>query len=180
MRARTNLLALCISAASACSNWLMPHDTGLSGRTTDLGRAPGLKFEMRTQPRGSKVPGAALLPGGVTDHAYVGIIPVELGVSISPMVTAGINEHGLTCDMQTLITTEMPAPSRTSADLFVEWFCGWALGGFADTDSVREALLNRSAVHVYGSALESGGHSRRQTLIDDTGCNDLMSAATRP
>ena len=85
------------------------------------------------------------------------------------MITAGINEHGLTCDMQTLITTKMPAASNTSADLFVELFCQWALGGFADTDSVRAALLNASAVHVFGSELESGSNGQHYSLRDANG-----------
>ena len=45
-------LLLLLPRSDACSNWLMPHDTGLSGRTTDLG-GKGLEFKLRTLPRGS-------------------------------------------------------------------------------------------------------------------------------
>ena len=172
--ARASLLSLLLLPlqAEACSNWLMPHweHSGLSGRTTDLGSiAPGLSFEMRTLPRGTEAPGAKLLPGGKTQHGILAIVPTEFTIRIGPMITAGINEHGLTCDMQTLITTKMPAASNTSADLFVELFCQWALGGFADTDSVRAALLNASAVHVFGSELESGSNGQHYSLRDANG-----------
>ena len=54
-----------LAAISGCSNWLMPHDTGLSGRTTDLGsvkvfHTEVLGFEMRSVPRSSKAPGATI------------------------------------------------------------------------------------------------------------------------
>ena len=164
------ILAMALAvAASGCSNWQMPHDTGLSGRTTDLGSIPGLTFEMQSLPRSSKVLGSKLLPGGVTQYGYLGINPTLVGKSVGPMVAAGINEKGLTCDMQTLITTEMPPPSNTTADLFIELFCQWALGGFADTDSVRAALLNSSRVHVYGSSLESGAKGQHYSLRDAAG-----------
>jgi penicillin V acylase-like amidase (Ntn superfamily) len=162
------LLAL-VGSATACSNWLMPHDTGLSGRTTDLGSSPGLSFEMRTLARGSKTLGTKLLPGGVNPYGFLGIVPVEFNQSVAPMVTAGINEKGLTCDMQTLITTKMPPPLNSSADLFVELFCEWALGGFESVDDVHAALLNASRVHVYGDALESGANGQHYSLRDSTG-----------
>ena len=161
-------LLLLLPRSDACSNWLMPHDTGLSGRTTDLG-GKGLEFKLRTLPRGSKALGTALLPGGVSSFGYLGVVPALGPLEVSPMVAAGINEKGLTCDMQTLITTEMPSKSSngTSANLFVELFCQWALGGFADTDSVRDALLSR--VHVYGSKLESGANGQHYSLRDALG-----------
>jgi penicillin V acylase-like amidase (Ntn superfamily) len=108
-------LALALGGASGCSNWLMPHKTGLSGRTTDLGSFPGLAFALRSFPQNQSAAGTQLLPHGRGVYGYLGVVP-DLGVSVSPMVTAGINEKGLTCDMQTLITTEMPPPCAPDPD----------------------------------------------------------------
>ena len=163
------MLLVATVAALGCSNWLMPHGTGLSGRTTDLGGSKLLAFEMRTLPRGSSVLGSKLLPGGVTSYGYLGVVPTVVSKQVAPMVTAGINEQGLTCDMQTLITTQMPPKSNSSSDLFVELFCQWALGGFNDTDGVRAALLDPQRVHVYGSHLESGVNGQHYSLRDRHG-----------
>lgn len=116
------------------------------------------------------MPGAALLPSGVTTFGYLGIAPAVEKVPVGPMITAGINEKGLTCDMQTLITTKMPERLNASkVNLFIELFCQWALGGFADTDSLRAALTNSSRVHVYGSAVESGADGQHYSLRDAKG-----------
>lgn len=109
-------------------------------------------------------------PGGVTTFGYLGIVPVVASLPIGPMVTAGLNEKGLTCDMQTLITTEMPkASGNASKDLFIELFCQWALGSFPDTASVRAALLDSDRVHVYGGKLESGANGQHYSLRDAAG-----------
>jgi len=162
-------LALLVAGACACSNFLMPHDTGLSGRTMDLGSIFGLDWEFRTFPLGSATRSSRALPNGVTRFGFVGVIPIELKLPVASLVTAGLNEAGLSCDMQTLISTEYPPPSNTAADLDALYFCEWALGAFADTDSARAALLDPTAVHFTGPEALSGSLGQHYVLRDRLG-----------
>jgi choloylglycine hydrolase len=87
---------------------------------------------------------------------------------ITSMVYAGINEAGLTCDEQTLLTTEMAPPLNTSADINVKYFCQWALSNFATSDDVRAVLLNGTA-HIWGTKETSGAKGVHHSLRDALG-----------
>ena len=169
MHLRTLTAILLATPTRACSNFLMPHGTGLSGRTMDLGSLPGLDWELRSQPAGAVTHSAKLLPGGATTYGYLGVVPLEARVPISPLVLAGLNEKGLSCDVQTLITSEYPRPSNASAELDILYFCEWALGGFADTDSVRAALLDASRVCFTAPKALDGSNGQHMSLRDASG-----------
>ena len=55
-----------IGGTDACSNFIMPHDTGLSGRTLDLGGFPFLDWQITTVPKGTSTAGSRLMPGKTT------------------------------------------------------------------------------------------------------------------
>ena len=159
-------LILLPALATACSNWLMSNDYMISGRTMDLGPIPGLEWSLSTSPRGTALhPEAG--PVRTAKYGIVGIV-ADRPVKMPAMVTGGLNEAGLSCDEQTLITTDMPPKTNTSADVNVEYFCQWALSNFASTDEVRGALLNGSA-HIWGTNATSGSSGLHHSLRDAEG-----------
>ena len=161
---RIHLLYL-VGWSSGCSSWLMPNDPNnycISGRTTDLGNTNGLAWAIMTSPIGRRlhpeaggVRFAKFGALGVVANASIGFEPhhgptVNGSQFIEDRVYAGINTEGLTCDCQTLTSSELAPPTNTSKDLNVLYFCQWALSMFANTDEVRAALLSGS-VHIWGA-----------------------------
>merc|ERR1740117_218061 len=139
----------------------------ISGRTMDLGSFPGLNFEMQSYPRGVKLSGNCL--GDRSRYGMVGIVPLEASIiELRFMVTGGINDQGLSCDVQTLLNTQYPKPLNDSRkDLHMLNFCQWALSQHSSTNTVEQALTNGS-VHVHaGSAFD--GNGQHYSLRDSSG-----------
>ncbi len=77
-----------------CSNFLMENDYVLSVRTVDS--PTPLSYGVLTSPRG-----ATLAHNGATArYGYVGFATRELGVVVQGILSGGLNEAGLTCDVQ--------------------------------------------------------------------------------
>jgi penicillin V acylase-like amidase (Ntn superfamily) len=151
-------------AVPACSNWLMNNSYHVSGRTMDLGPITGLGWALQSTPRGKNL--APL--GCAAKLGYVAFVPTILSVADAAMASGGLNEAGLSCDEQTLITTQMPRATNTSADLNVINFCEWALSQHTTTGGVRESLLNGS-VHVWGGPSSDGSNGLHHSLRDAAG-----------
>jgi penicillin V acylase-like amidase (Ntn superfamily) len=88
------LVLLPLPATHSCSNFLMENDFVLSVRTVDS--PTPLSYGVLTSPRG-----ATLTHNGATArYGYVGFATRELGVVVQGILSGGLNEAGLTCDVQ--------------------------------------------------------------------------------
>jgi len=136
----------------------MNHDYKLSVRTMDLGPEPGLAFGILTAPRGSAIVGSAKAgTSAVTKYGALRFIPVEGGVKVPGMATGGLNEHGLSCDMQTLIMTEYPNATNSRSDLGASYFCEWALGMCTTVAELKAAVLN-GTITIHRDAITTDQH----------------------
>ena len=156
-----------LGAASACSDWIMDDDYGLSVRTMDLGDGPS--FSLRTQPRGHKAAVAANLPpakyghiisvGANVSHATKLQQHVEGTLPTDEMAFAGMNEAGLSCDLHALLNSSYPPLSTAvgKKNIMLYYFCNWALAQF-DTAAAVKAALSSGDVHLWGpAAMEDDG-----------------------
>jgi penicillin V acylase-like amidase (Ntn superfamily) len=137
--------------ASACSNFLLSNDFVISGRTMDLG--VGLSFGVATIPRGSNLTN----PNRKSRHGFVGFIPV-LGFPLDHIVTAGLNEAGLSCDQQTLLGTVYPnASGNPQTDIGIDAFCEYVLATFDNTTQLAAAIASKS-ITVHGPSIAGKQH----------------------
>ena len=159
-RARTLAFARAFASARAlplhsshwcCSTWL----------------AGGLSWGLATSPRGASLH-PDVKPVRTAKYGSVGFVPIVGGVHMPALVTGGLNEVGLSCDEQTLITTEMPPATNKSTDVNVEYFCQWALSTYASVDEVRSALLG-GAAHIWGGRINNGANGIHHSLRDASG-----------
>eukprot|EP01047_Picozoa_sp_COSAG01_P018813 COSAG01_NODE_1028_length_12028_cov_5.688826_4_plen_261_part_00 len=123
------LLLVCarLAPSHACSNFFMNNDTfRISARTMDLGSG---NFEMVVRPAGKN--------GSL---GLVTFAPSEAGVAVDTFSTGGLNEAGLSCDLQTLIHSEFPKPTAGKLTVPAQGFCLWALGDHSSVRSVKAAL----------------------------------------
>lgn len=135
-------------AASGCSHFAMENDFALTGRTMDLGNIPGASWTVLTVPRGSK---------GLrsSKYGYVGFVLKEV-VIVEDIVFAGVNDAGLSCDLNALLGTQYPQPSKVLDNLDAFSLCRWALEGFGSVAELKEGL---KAVNFVKTALTlSGAH----------------------
>ena len=148
------LLLLSPSSTSPCSNFQMQNEYQISVRTMDLG-LPFAAFGIRTVARGAALAAPA---HAVARLGFVSFVPEKLGVVMGDMVAGGMNEAGLSCDLQTLLGTVYPAKTgNASTDLPVNNLCEWLLGHCASVDEARAALANRT-VTPHGPCLAGGSH----------------------
>jgi penicillin V acylase-like amidase (Ntn superfamily) len=121
------LLAAHVPDAAACSNFAMNNEYRLSVRTMDLGSAP-VSFGALTVPKGTPLQWHAT----PATHAFVGFATREAGVLLPHIVSAGLNDQGVSCDMQTLLGTQYPnassAPNASATDVGVDNFCETVMG----------------------------------------------------
>lgn len=103
----------------------------ISARTMDLGSG---KFGLITIPRGTKY------NDSITKYGFVGFYPIEGSLALEGVVTGGLNEMGLSCDMQTLIGTDYPPINPNGTNIMNAYFCRWAIGNFANVSQVKSAL----------------------------------------
>lgn len=139
-RAFVTLIASTMLAAAVhgCSNFALERSSSyrLSVRTKDLTGAHD--FAWMVVPRGRR---DALGRAGI--YGYVGAIETTPNSTYSndTIVSAGLNEAGLSCDTQTLIGTRYPTPSgNVSRDLRSLQFCRWALAQFSTVSAMAAAL----------------------------------------
>lgn len=86
-------------------------------------------------------------------------------------VSGGLNDQGLSCDEQTLITTLMPARSgNASRDVAVDNFCMFVLSAYSGVAALG-ADLRSGAVHVWGSAASSGDAGLHHVVRDASGAS---------
>jgi penicillin V acylase-like amidase (Ntn superfamily) len=157
-----------LAASLGCSNWLMENSYVLSGRTMDLG-LPTQSFGLQTLPAGGTL-SSLVKPVSTARYGSVGAIPLAnspWGKNVHGF-TGGLNERGLSCDVQTLTSSEMGPASNTSKDVYVLYFCEFVLATFADTKTLGAALRNGS-VHVWGDASTSGSGGFHHSVRDAAG-----------
>lgn len=138
------LLSYSGTGVSGCSNFLMENKYMLSGRTMDLGSLPlHADFSLQSSPAGQTLPHGA----GNSRYGFVGFIPSDGPVELSAFVTGGLNERGLSCDVQTLLGTEYPEKSNATGVLNIgaSQMCKWVLGEFSTAAELKQVLLNGTA-----------------------------------
>lgn len=155
MRSPWHLRAICwlvaITGADACSHFAMDSGYGLTARTMDLADMP-FSWSILSVPVGSS---------GLrsSKHGYVGFVAGSLGLLVEDLVFAGINDAGLTCDLNALLGTIYPNRSETLDNIGVESICRWALEGFGSVAEVKEGLKGvRWVSPLPASLLKVGAH----------------------
>jgi penicillin V acylase-like amidase (Ntn superfamily) len=148
-----------LGLSTGCSNFYMRNDYRLSVRTMDLGTLPlHAGFSLMAVPRG-KIENNPL--------AYLSFNPSEGRFDLERFATGGMNEAGLSCDMQTLEGSEFPQPdpSSNTTVVQVEYFCQWILSKFQNVAGLQEGLPDITVVDASGSfgnhfiARDKLGHS---------------------
>eukprot|EP00929_Paragymnodinium_shiwhaense_P001459 TRINITY_DN10169_c0_g1_i1.p1 TRINITY_DN10169_c0_g1~~TRINITY_DN10169_c0_g1_i1.p1 ORF type:complete len:378 (+),score=55.08 TRINITY_DN10169_c0_g1_i1:146-1135(+) len=111
----------------------MKDDYGLTVRTMDVGNLPLVHWTITTVPKGS----GRLSP---SKHGYVGFVLSTVGYNADDLVFSGLNDAGLTCDLQTNEGTSYPKPSSTVANMDASLICKWALESFASVEELKVGL----------------------------------------
>eukprot|EP00928_Gymnodinium_smaydae_P024535 TRINITY_DN19826_c0_g1_i1.p1 TRINITY_DN19826_c0_g1~~TRINITY_DN19826_c0_g1_i1.p1 ORF type:complete len:354 (-),score=42.45 TRINITY_DN19826_c0_g1_i1:142-1203(-) len=127
------LVLQCPLETQSCSHFAMENDYKLTVRTMDLGNIPFSSWQIMTVPIGTR---------GLrsSSHGYVGFVIKVAGFTLHDLVFAGMNDAGLTCDLQTLLGTRYPQASQTDDNIDVAFLCRWALEGFASIAEVKQGL----------------------------------------
>ena len=148
-----HLMLTTLTQISSCSNFIMDNDFVISARTMDLG--VGLSFGIGTTPVSSQL-GTLAFP--TARHGFVGFVPIEVGIVLEHLVTAGLNSVGVSCDQQTLLHTVYPnATGNTSTDVGIDYFCEYVLGNVENITSLQSDLLHKR-VTPHGASVAGGQH----------------------
>lgn len=126
-------VATLIAVASSCSNFFMDSDPyRISVRTMDLGSG---NFDLVVEPRSAN-----------NSLGYVSFVPAEGGVMLESFSTGGLNEAGLTCDLQTLKNSQFPRQQAGQTNIGSDRFCAWVLSSH---NTVNETKVALKAVNVF-------------------------------
>eukprot|EP00928_Gymnodinium_smaydae_P016399 TRINITY_DN16143_c0_g1_i1.p1 TRINITY_DN16143_c0_g1~~TRINITY_DN16143_c0_g1_i1.p1 ORF type:complete len:345 (-),score=31.83 TRINITY_DN16143_c0_g1_i1:116-1150(-) len=142
------LLPLLWACASGCSHFAMENSYGLTVRTMDF-ESTGIEYVFQTRPVG--YPGIRS-----SKHGYLAQVDGSKAKTAGDLVFAGLNDHGLSCDLNALIFpwTKYPDNSTESDNLGVSYMCQWALEGFASVLDLKEGLKQ---IHFFGD-VNFGAH----------------------
>lgn len=144
-----------LAITQGCSNFMMDQNSNyrISGRSMDLGEG---SFGLLTVPVTS-----------ATKYGYVGFEATEGSVKLDLAITGGLNEKGLSCDMQTLDGTEYPQKGVNGTNVMNLFFCSYILARYASTAEVAQAM---ASITVWGPGEILAQHF---VLRDSTG-NSLV------
>lgn len=112
----------------------MENSYGLTVRTMDLA-SNGAKYIFQTRPVG--YPGIRS-----ARHGYLAQVDGSASKVMGDLVYAGMNDGGLTCDLNALIFlwTKYPSNSSKLDNLGVSYICQWALEGFESVKELKDGL----------------------------------------
>jgi len=120
----------------------------LTVRTMDL-ESNGAVFVFQTRPVGFS---------GIrsSKHGYLAQVDGSERKVMGDIVYAGMNDGGLTCDLNALIFpwTKYPGNSSTIDNLGVSYVCQWALEGYESVAELKEGL---KGIHFFGD-IPFGAH----------------------
>lgn len=134
-RTAMSLLPFLLAGATACSHFQMENSYGLTVRTMDLA-ANGAVYAIETRPVGFE--GVK-----VSSHGYLALVDASKPKVMGDIVFAGLNDGGLSCDVNALIFpwTKYPEISNSSAiNLGVGKLCQWALENFESVSELKQGL----------------------------------------
>jgi choloylglycine hydrolase len=155
------LLIWC-QTAMACSNFRLDNEYELSGRTMDVGDAIR-SWGLQTVPRKME-----------QDQERFGYVRfLDLSLRDGNLTEGGINEAGLSCDMQHLNNSTYPKPSKTKADVWVGFLCDVALSQFNSSIAFSEAVAS-GKVHFHGRVSESRAADQHFVLRDADGVSAIV------
>jgi len=114
----------------------MENTYGLTVRTMDLA-TNGAEFVFQTRPVGFDAVRNS-------KHGYFAQIDGSDAKVMGDVVYAGLNDAGLSCDLNALIFpwTKYPGNSSTLDNIGVGHFCQWALEGFGSVALLKQGLTN--------------------------------------
>merc|ERR1712125_194931 len=98
----------------------------------------GAEFVIEARPVGF----AGVPHHGPAKHGYLAQIDGSEAKVMGDTVYAGMNDGGLSCDLNALIFpyTKYPGNSTTLDNIGVGGLCQWALGGFASVSDLKQGL----------------------------------------
>jgi len=127
------LLVFSVAGASACSNFAMDNDFRIFVRTMDLRALPAVQWTIATKPQGSKGLRAS-------KHGYAAFILALGQIEYDSIVVGGLNDAGLSCDLQTLLGTEYPPHNTSTDNIAASQFCRCALEGHGSIAELKAGL----------------------------------------
>eukprot|EP00468_Gymnochlora_sp_CCMP2014_P003536 CAMPEP_0167750252 /NCGR_PEP_ID=MMETSP0110_2-20121227/5883_1 /TAXON_ID=629695 /ORGANISM="Gymnochlora sp., Strain CCMP2014" /LENGTH=310 /DNA_ID=CAMNT_0007635543 /DNA_START=62 /DNA_END=991 /DNA_ORIENTATION=+ len=95
-----------------------------------------MQFDILAVPRD----GTTGLPKANKTYGFVGWVPRLGPIHVDRYVVGGMNEKGLSCDMQHLPNTVHPPKSKTLPNIAASQFCEWALSRFSSAEEVAEGM----------------------------------------
>jgi len=127
-----SILACWSLGVQSCSNFAMNNDYGISVRTMDLGAVP-FQWMIVTRPAGSK---------GLrsSKHGYTAFVEQVGPALLDTLISAGMNDAGLSCDIQTLLGSKHPGHNESLDNIDSAFICQWALEGFGSVRDLKTAL----------------------------------------
>lgn len=133
------LLLLRVVNASGCSNFAMDNDFLISVRTMDLGALPAVQWTIATKPQGSEGLRASR-------HGYAAFILALGPIKDESLIFGGMNDAGLSCDLQTLLGTEYPQHNSSMDNIGASQLCRWALEGYESIAELKVGLSKMNFV----------------------------------
>jgi choloylglycine hydrolase len=130
------------STASACSSFTLDNEHRLSGRTMDVGDSI-TAWGLETVPLGDG-------PIPAAEYGYVRFY--DRSGRDANLTEAGLNTAGLSCDMLHLNNSTYPSASGTAADVWVGFFCDFALARFNSSSAFAEFVSAGRVVFHGGGA----------------------------
>jgi len=104
----------------------------------------------------------------VSKYGFIGFEVVEGSEKLDLAITGGMNEKGLSCDMQTLDGTQYPPKSSNGTNVLNGFFCSYILGRYALT---AEVALAMPSITVWGPGELLAQHF---VLRDSTGASLVL------
>lgn len=129
------------AAVMGCSNFMLTADYRISGRTMDVGDSI-TSWALESRP-------AQSLPAD-GKYGYVRFFNPTL--ADANLTEGGMNEVGLSCDMQHLNNSTYPNATGTAADVWVGYLCDHALAHFGGSLAFGRAVSNGD-VHFHGAGV---------------------------
>ncbi len=151
-QARGCLVAALIAAVSSCSNFFMDSDPyRISVRTMDLGSGD---FDIVVEPRSAN-----------NSLGYVTFVPAEAGIVLESFSTGGMNEAGLTCDLQTLKNSQFPSKQAGQTNIGSDKFCAWVLSSHHTVNETKVALTTVNVFEEIASDCHFAIRGEYRTMV---------------
>ena len=127
--------------SSACSNFIMEDNFGLSVRTEDTSPPKSTEdYDI------SLITSPSIQLNNVTTIPFVAFVAMKLGPHVTPLnasqgIKAGLNIAGLSCDEQSLSETTFPSFNPNKINIDAALLCKYCLQRFTNVSALHAHLL---------------------------------------